>query len=84
MKHVTIYTTNNCHFCHLTKNYFQEKGVQYTEKNVEEDVAAQKEMIEKTGQFGVPVIEITEENGSNPLYVIGFERETLARELSIA
>ena len=83
MKHVTIYTTNNCHFCHLAKNWFQEKGVQYTEKNVETDVASQREMIEKTGQFAVPVIEITEE-GQQPLIVIGFERETLARELSVA
>lgn len=83
MKHVTIYTTNNCHFCHLAKTWFQEKGVAYAEKNVEEDVAAQREMIEKTGQFGVPVIEIAEE-GQEPLYVVGFERETLARELSVA
>lgn len=82
MKNVTIYTTNNCHFCHLTKNYFQEKGVQYTEKNVETDVVAQREMIEKTGQFGVPVIEITED-GQDPAYVVGFERETLASLLDI-
>lgn len=84
MKHVTIYTTNSCHFCHLAKNYFQEHGVAYTEKNVEEDVAAQREMIEKTGQFGVPVIEVADDGGAQPVIVIGFDRETLARELAIA
>jgi glutaredoxin len=83
MKNVTIYTTNTCHFCHLAKNFFQEKGVQYTEKNVETDVVAQKEMIEKTGQFAVPVIEIDEE-GQQPSFIIGFEREELVRQLGIA
>lgn len=83
MKNVTIYTTNNCHFCHLAKNYFQENSVVYTEKNVETDVAAQREMIEKTGQFAVPVIEITAE-GQEPAIVIGFDREQLAAELGIA
>lgn len=83
MKNVTIYTTNVCHYCHLTKNFFQEKGVQYVEKNVETDAALQREMIEKTGQFAVPVIEIAEE-GKNPVYVLGFEREILAHELGIA
>lgn len=84
MKHVTIYTTNTCHFCHLAKEYFKEHGVAYTEKNVETDVAAQREMIEKTGQFAVPVIEVTNEDGSDPLLVVGFEREVLAKELAIA
>ncbi len=83
MKNVTIYTTSTCHFCHLAKNFFQEKGVQYSEKNVETDMVAQKEMIEKTGQFGVPVIEISEE-GQNPSFIIGFEREALIQQLGIA
>jgi glutaredoxin len=67
----------------MAKNFFQEKGVQYTEKNVETDVVAQKEMIEKTGQFAVPVIEIDEE-GQQPSFIIGFEREELVRQLGIA
>lgn len=83
MKNVTIYTTNTCHFCHLAKDYFKENNVAYTEKNVETDMEAQKEMIEKTGQFGVPVIEISEE-GKDPVYTIGFDRQTLASELGIA
>lgn len=83
MKNVTIYTTNTCHFCHLAKNFFQEKGVAYTEKNVETDMAAQKEMIEKTGQFAVPVIEISEE-GKEPSFIVGFEREALVSQLGLA
>jgi glutaredoxin len=83
MKNVTIYTTNTCHFCHLAKDFFQQNGITYTEKNVENDMAAQREMIEKTGQFGVPVIEITEE-GQNPAYTIGFDREALVQQLGVA
>jgi glutaredoxin 3 len=83
MKTVTIYTTNTCHFCHLAKNYFQEHGVTYIEKNVESDPVAQREMIEKTGQFAVPVIEIAEE-GQDPAFLIGFDREGIAAHLGIA
>ena len=83
MKNVTIYTTTTCHFCHLAKEYFKANNVAYTEKNVESDMVAQKEMIEKTGQFGVPVIEIVEE-GAEPVYTIGFDRAVLAHELGIA
>lgn len=83
MKNVTIYTTTTCHFCHLAKNYFQENGVTYTEKNVESDPVAQREMIENTGQFAVPVIAISEE-GQEPSYIIGFDRESIAAHLGIA
>jgi len=83
MKKVTIYTTTTCHFCHLAKNFFKENGVEYVEKNVESDAAAQKEMIEKTGQFGVPVIEIAEE-GKEPSYLIGFDREGLVAQLGLS
>ena len=85
MKHVTIYTTTTCHFCHLAKNWFQEHGIEYKEKNVESDAAAQREMIEKTGQFGVPVIEIAGETpGEEPAYLIGFDREGLAAHLGVS
>ncbi len=82
MKNVTIYTTNTCHFCHLAKEFFKEKGVTYTEKNVENDLNAQREMIEKTGQFGVPVIEL-DEPGQQPVFLIGFDREGLTTHLGI-
>jgi glutaredoxin 3 len=83
MKNVTIYTTNTCHFCHLAKDFFAANNVAYTEKNVENDIPAQREMIEKTGQFGVPVIELTEE-GMEPVFIIGFDRGALVEQLGIA
>ena len=58
MKKVIIYTTSWCPFCELTKEFLKEKGIEYEEKNVENDLQAREEMIQKSGQLGVPVIDI--------------------------
>jgi len=58
MKKIIIYTTSTCPFCEATKKFLQERGYQYEEKNVEKDEEALKEMLEKSGQWGVPVIDI--------------------------
>ncbi len=67
-KKVTIYTTPTCHFCHAAKDYFAEKGVEYTEKDVASDLEARKEMLDKSGQMGVPQILIGDE------LVVGFDQ----------
>ncbi|MDP3956270.1 MAG: glutaredoxin family protein [bacterium] len=58
MKNVTIYSTPTCHFCKATKEFFAEHNVQYTNKDVTTDKAFADEMIAKSGQMGVPVIDI--------------------------
>lgn len=58
MKEVKIYSTPTCHFCHMAKDFFEEEGIAYTEYNVAEDLEKRTEMISKTGQLGVPVIDI--------------------------
>lgn len=68
MKEVTIYSTPTCHFCHMAKDYFDEKGVKYKDYNVMEDLEKRQEMVEKTGQMGVPVIVIGDE------IIIGFDQ----------
>lgn len=57
-KNITIYSTSTCHYCTLAKNYFMKMGVPFLEKNVGVDRAAGQEMIMKSGQMGVPVIDI--------------------------
>ena len=57
-KKITIYSTPTCHFCNLAKDFFKEKGVKYEEFNVATDLAKRKEMVELSGQMGVPVIAI--------------------------
>lgn len=66
MKPVSIYTTATCHFCQMAKEFFKANNVTYTEYNVSEDEARRAEMIEKSGQMGVPVIYIGDD------LVIGF------------
>jgi glutaredoxin 3 len=56
MHQVTIYSTPTCHFCHMAKEFFKEKGVQYTEHDVLADMVKRQEMVDKSGQLGVPVI----------------------------
>ncbi len=74
MKEVKIYSTPSCHFCHMAKDFFSDEGIQYIEYNVAEDQEKRAEMVERTGQMGVPVIEIGGE------IVIGFN-ESKIKEL---
>ncbi|MEK6834734.1 MAG: glutaredoxin family protein [Nanoarchaeota archaeon] len=55
---VTIYMTNHCPWCHKTIELFNEKGIKFKQIYVDEDHKAAQEMIKKSGQMGVPVIEI--------------------------
>ena len=60
-KKVTVYTTNHCAFCVIIKDYLKSKNVEFNEKNVEENEEYAKELVDKSQQFGVPVIEIDDQ-----------------------
>lgn len=77
MKNVTIYSTPTCHYCHLAKDFLNAKGIKFTDYNVATDLEKRKEMVEKTGQMGVPVIDI------DGKIMVGFEEGRLAEELGI-
>lgn len=77
MKEVTIYSTPTCVYCNMAKSFFKANGVSYTEHNVASDLEKRKEMIDKTGQMGVPVIDIGGE------IVIGFDEPKLRSTLGI-
>lgn len=77
MAKVTIYTTPSCGYCKMAKEFFQKNGVAYEEFNVAADMAKRNEMIEKSGQMGVPVIYIDDE------MVIGFDKPRLAELLGL-
>jgi glutaredoxin-like YruB-family protein len=76
-KQVTIYTTPTCHFCQMSKEFFKENNIAYTEHDVASDVAQRQEMIDKSGQMGVPVIFVGED------MVIGFDKRRLSELLGI-
>ncbi len=69
--HVTIYTTPTCPYCKLAKDFFKEKGITFTEIDVASDPTAANEMVKKSGQMGVPVIEI------NGQIVVGWNQAAL-------
>ncbi len=77
MKKVIIYSTPTCHYCHMAKEYFDEKGVKYDAFDVASDLEKRKEMVEKSGQLGVPVIDIGGE------IIVGFDREKIDQLLEI-
>jgi glutaredoxin-like YruB-family protein len=76
-KSVTIYSTQTCHYCQLAKQFFADNGVQYTNVDVGVDRQKAREMVEKTGQMGVPVIEVGEE------VIIGFDEDRLRSLLGL-
>lgn len=77
MKEVKMYSTPTCHFCHLAEDYFNAKGIEFTKYDVAADAEKRAEMMEKTGQMGVPVITIGEE------FVIGFNQERIEELLAV-
>lgn len=77
MKNVTIYTTPTCGFCKAAKEYFKENNIEYTEKDVTQDMKAQEEMMTKSGQLGVPVITVDDE------VIVGFDKPKLAKALGL-
>ena len=75
MHTVTIYTTPTCVYCKMAKAYFADHQVLYTEKNVLTDLPAREEMVKKSGQLGVPVIEVDGE------IIVGFDQPRLVELL---
>ena len=66
--HITIYSADWCAYCHAAKDYLTKKGVAFTEKDVEADQAYLQESIDKSGQMGIPVLDI---NGE---IIVGFDK----------
>ena len=79
MPRVTIYTTPTCGYCVMAKKFFQENKIEYNEIDVAEDQAQAQEMVEKTGQMGVPVI-VIENDGAEEI-IIGFDEKRVRKLL---
>ncbi len=77
MSKVIIYSTPTCHFCHMAKDFFQEKGVEFEDFNVSSDLEKRKEMVDKSGQMGVPVIVIKDQ------VIVGFDKPRIIDILGI-
>jgi glutaredoxin 3 len=75
-KKVIVYSTPTCPYCTMAKQYFTDNGVVYEDVNVAADRSRAMEMVEKSGQMGVPVIDI---GGS---VVVGFQPDAFKELLS--
>ena len=72
---IEVYSVPTCPYCKMAKGYLDEKGVEYKDVDVSADTSGKDEMIKKSGQMGVPVIDVGGQ------IVIGFDKEKLDRLL---
>lgn len=82
-KKVAIYTTPTCTYCRQAKEFFKQNQVAYDEYDVFTDLARRKEMVDKSGQMGVPVITVNGADGADEEVVIGYDRARLAQLLGV-
>jgi len=76
-KKVFIYSTPTCPFCRKTKQFLQDNNIEFTDYDVSSDHAKAEEMVRKSGQMGVPVLDIEGE------IVVGFDKEKIEKLLDL-
>ena len=76
MAKIKVYSTPTCPYCVMVKDFLKEKNVEFEDIDVAADQEAANEMISKSGQMGVPQIEI------NGKIIVGFNKEALEKELA--
>lgn len=76
-KSVIVYSTEQCPWCHRAKDFLRAHNVEFEDVNVSEDQDRAREMVEKSGQMGVPVIEIGD------VIIVGFNEAAIRRELNL-
>ena len=75
MSKIIVYSAPKCPWCHALKDFLKEKNIEFEEIDISKDQAKVQEMIEKSGQMGVPQIEI------NGKMIVGFDKEAIEKEL---
>jgi glutaredoxin 3 len=73
---VKVYSTSACPYCNMAKQFLDSKGVRYEEVDVSSDPEKQREMVEKSGQMGVPVLDI------GGKIIVGFDKAAIEAALS--
>ena len=77
MAKIKVYSTPTCPYCLTLKEFLKEKGFEFEDIDVSKDKKALNEMIEKSGQMGVPVVDIDGQ------IIVGFDREKISQLLNI-
>ncbi|MPQ42355.1 glutaredoxin family protein [Clostridium tarantellae] len=73
---IKVYTTNSCPWCVKAKQYLEKKQIPFTELNVQSDMAAREEMVKKSKQMGVPVLDV------NGTVIVGFNKDAIDNALN--
>ena len=76
-KEIKVYSTPTCPYCKMTKKFLNDNDIAYQDLNVAADKAARDEMIRKTGQLAVPVIDIDGE------IMVGYDQAKLKEQLGL-
>ncbi|MCM8767756.1 MAG: thioredoxin family protein [Candidatus Omnitrophica bacterium] len=76
-KKVIVYSTKTCPYCKLAKEFLKNNNIEFIDYDVGEDREKLEEMIKKSGQMGVPTIDIDGE------IIVGFDKERLKQVLGI-
>jgi len=74
---IKVYSTPSCPYCVTLKKFLAEKGVEFEDIDVSQDQKELEEMVEKSGQMGVPVIDL------NGQIIVGFDRDKILEALNI-
>lgn len=77
MAKVTIYSTPTCPWCKTTKKFLQDNGVQYEDKDVASDLSARQDMMTKSGQMAVPVVDV------DGRIIVGYDEPQLKEALGL-
>ncbi len=75
-KKIIVYSTNTCPYCDMVKNFLKQQKVSFEDINVAEDAEKAKEMVAKSGQMGVPVVDIGGE------IIVGFNQQKIQELLN--
>jgi len=76
-KNIKVYSTSTCPYCMQLKEFLKEKNIQFENIDVGQDKAGLKEMMKKSKQMAVPVIDI------DGKIIVGFDKETISKELGV-
>ncbi|MCB9806165.1 NrdH-redoxin [Candidatus Nomurabacteria bacterium] len=77
MKKVTVYSTPTCTYCKMTKDFFATNNVSYEDIDVSTNEEKRNEMVEKSGQMGVPVLDIEGQ------IIVGFDEPKIREALGL-
>ena len=83
IKNIFIYSTPTCSYCKILKSYLDEKGIKYTAVDLAKEADRVSEMVELSGQYGVPVM-VVNKGEPDQVVIVGFNKSMVNETLGIS